>query len=158
MPHRAGDDKRNVLLNEMNKPFADYALSGDLSRWEQLRLLRDDVNGALEKARADKKIGKSLEAHVTLVKSADSQVELEKTLDAFGAQLPDLFIVSDVEVSRDAALYAQGEDTSFDGWRVAVSEAKGEKCPRCWKHSTSANADGLCPRCAEVVAKLPKLD
>ncbi|MBE7004948.1 MAG: isoleucine--tRNA ligase, partial [Ruminococcaceae bacterium] len=157
MPHRDGDDPRNVLLNDMNKPFTDYALSGDLVRWAELQMLRDGVNGALEKARADKKIGKSLEAHVTLVKSDDSQVELEKTLDAFGAQLADLFIVSDVEVSHDAALYDQGEDTQFAGWRVAVSEAKGEKCPRCWKHTTGANADGLCKRCAEVVSKLPDL-
>ncbi|MBQ1741629.1 MAG: class I tRNA ligase family protein, partial [Oscillospiraceae bacterium] len=157
MPHRAGDDARNVLFNEMNKPFADYALPGDLTRWNTLQMLRNDVNGALEKARADKKIGKSLEAHVTLVKSADSQVDLEQTLSSFGEQLPDLMIVSDVELSDDAALYEQGEETQFAGWRVAVSEAKGEKCPRCWKHSTKANADGLCPRCAAVVAKLPDL-
>ena len=29
MPHRAGDDGRNVVFNEMNQPFADYALSAD---------------------------------------------------------------------------------------------------------------------------------
>ena len=27
MPHRNGDDGRNVLLNQMSKPYADYALS-----------------------------------------------------------------------------------------------------------------------------------
>ena len=26
MPHRRGDDVRNVVLNEMNQPFAAYAL------------------------------------------------------------------------------------------------------------------------------------
>jgi len=35
-----------------------------------------------------------------------------------------------------------------------VSEAKGEKCPRCWMHSNAANAEGLCPRCAAVIAKM----
>ena len=29
MPHRSEDDPRNVLLNEMNKPFSAYALSAD---------------------------------------------------------------------------------------------------------------------------------
>ncbi len=38
---------------------------------------------------------------------------------------------------------------------VEVLEAKGVKCPRCWMHSTQANAEGLCPRCARVVAALP---
>ena len=157
MPHREGDDTRNVLFNDMNTPFVDYALPGDLSRWNVLQTLRDDVNGALEKARADKKIGKSLEAHVTLVKAAPSQVDLAQALASFAGGLADLLIVSDVDVSDDAALYAQGEETQFAGWRVAVSEAKGVKCPRCWKHSTLANAEGLCPRCTDVVAKLPDL-
>ena len=35
-----------------------------------------------------------------------------------------------------------------------VRNAEGVKCPRCWMHSTKANADGLCPRCAAVVAEL----
>ena len=157
MPHRSGDDTRNVLLNEMNKPFADYALAGDLSRWELLQTLRGDVNGALEKARAEKKIGKSLEAHVTLVGRADAQVDLESGVESFRAELADLLIVSDVEFSRDDALWEQGEQTQFDGWRVVVSEAKGTKCPRCWKHSVEANGEGLCPRCAAVLAALPEL-
>ncbi|MBO4914541.1 MAG: isoleucine--tRNA ligase, partial [Oscillospiraceae bacterium] len=158
MPHREGDDARNVLFNEMNAPFTDYALEGDGSRWEQLRTLRNDVNGALEKARADKRIGKSLEAHVTLVKRADTQVDLESgCLGMERAELADIFIVSDVDISDDAALYEQGEETAFDGWRVVVSEAKGEKCPRCWKHTLKGNAEGLCPRCADVVANLPNL-
>ena len=65
MPHREGDDPRNVLLNQMNKPFADYALDGAaMAVWEELVKVRDAVNGALEAARNEKKIGKSLEARV----------------------------------------------------------------------------------------------
>ena len=61
-----------------------------------------------------------------------------------------------MEVSDDAALYAQGIDTVLSGVRVLISEAKGAKCPRCWKHSVNADSEtGLCPRCAAVVAKLP---
>ena len=158
MPHKAGDDARNVLFNEMNKPFADYALSGSLVRWEELRMLRDGVNAALETARAEKKIGKSLEAHVTLVynDSADTQEVFHAVTERL-AELPDLFIVSGVDVSLESELYAQGADTAINGWRVVVSEAKGTKCPRCWKFSPSADAEGLCSRCAEVVSKLPDL-
>ena len=158
MPHRAGDDARNVLFNEMNKPFADYALSGDLTRWEELRMLRDGVNGALETARAEKKIGKSLEAQVTLAynDSADTQEVFHYVSERL-ADLPDLFIVSGVDISLERELYEQGTDTAINGWRVLISEAKGQKCPRCWKHNLSPNEDGLCPRCAEVVSRLPDL-
>ena len=157
MPHRAEDDARNVLFNDMNKPFTEYAL-GDVAmlRWGSLMQLRDDVNAALETARAEKKIGKALEAHVVLVTDKPTaESNLEETRKAFEDQWADLFIVSDVEVSDDAALYAQGAETSIEGVRVLVSEAKGAKCPRCWKHSTASGTDDLCPRCAAVVAKLP---
>ena len=64
--------------------------------------------------------------------------------------------MSDVEVSSDPALYAEAAETPIAGVRVLVSEAKGVKCPRCWKHSEAAHAEtGLCPRCAEVVSKIP---
>ena len=43
---------------------------------------------------------------------------------------------------------------NYPALTIGVSEAKGEKCPRCWMHSQQANAEGLCPRCAAVIAKL----
>ena len=156
MPHRAGDDGRNVLLNEMNKPFADYALSdAEMARWEQLIALRSDVNGVLESARADKRIGKPLEAAVTLkAESGDAKALLENVSDM---DLDDLLIVSHCLISDEesAADAVTGSGTQVPGLKIAVIEAPGTKCPRCWKHSLHANPEtGLCPRCAAVVAKL----
>jgi isoleucyl-tRNA synthetase len=156
MPHRAGDDGRNVLLNQMVQPYAEFALDeASMARWAVLAQLRSGVNAALEQARADKKIGKALEAHVTLVTEGDA---LEETRKHFENQWADLFIVSDVEVSTDPALYAQAAETPLEGIRVLVSEAKDEKCARCWKHHPLVGANArypdLCPRCAAVVAKL----
>ena len=142
MPHTGEDDARNVVLNEMNKPFAAYALTeSEMADWEKLVDVRTAVNGVLEAARAEKKIGKSLEADVHLTVPAE---------DAFlanmdGKELADLLIVSQVEV------------TVGEGVKASAEEAAGTKCPRCWKHSTAANAEGLCPRCAEVMAKFPDL-
>ena len=138
MPHKAGDDDRNVLFNDMNGVFADYALSADeMAKWEKIIEVRDAVNGALETARAEKKIGKSLEADVALTVPAEDAFLAEMD----GAALADLLIVSKVEVTVGGEL------------AVSVSEAAGTKCPRCWKHSTAADEDGLCPRCASVIAK-----
>ena len=67
MPHTGEDDARNVVLNEMNKPFTAYALDSEtMARWEHIIAVRTVVNGALEEARAAKVIGKSLEADVHL--------------------------------------------------------------------------------------------
>ena len=154
MPHREGDDPRNVVLNEMNQPFQDYDM-GALVSWTALIQLRDGVNAALEAARNEKKIGKSLEAHITLVRAQDQADNLTALQEKFQGQWADLFIVSDVEVSDDPALYAQGSDTPIAGVRVLVSEANGDKCERCWKHHPLVGANAahptLCPRCAKVV-------
>ena len=150
MAHRAGDDSRNVLFNDMNQPFTEYA-SGMMESWNAVTQVRDGVNAALESARAEKKIGKSLEAKVTLVKDSDEKHPPRAFSDE---QLADLFIVSAVEVKTDAELYETAAETPVPGVRVLVSEADGEKCPRCWKHTLTPDADGLCPRCARVVSFL----
>ena len=103
----------------------------------------------LEKARADKRIGKALEAHVTL----DTQDEALKQACA-GVNLAEIFIVSDCAWSapEEGAEVASG--VNYPTLTVGVTEAKGTKCPRCWMHSLQANAEGLCPRCAAVIAKM----
>ena len=156
MPHRDGDDQRNIVLNEMNKPFTEYALDGDaMARWEKLIALRSDVNGVLEAARADKRIGKPLEASVTLrAESAEAKELVESVSDM---NLSELFIVSKCLIADDepAADAVTGKGASVPGLTVSVIEASGVKCPRCWMHSEEADAEtGLCPRCAAVVAKL----
>ena len=155
MPHRAGDDVRNVVLNEMVQPYEAYALdAAAMARWDTLIALRGDVNGVLEQARADKRIGKALEAHVALCardEAAAKALETVKDMD-----LTALLLVSDVILTDDDpdAANVTGSGTAFPGLRIEVRNAEGVKCPRCWMHSTKANADGLCPRCAAVMAEL----
>ena len=153
MPHRAGDDARNVVLNEMNKPFVEYALDdSEMARWDALISVRNDVNGVLEKARADKRIGKPLEASVTLRASGESKAVLDMVSDM---NLKELLIVSECLIAEDdaadeAAVTASGSYNP--GLTVSVREAAGTKCPRCWMHSVDADAEtGLCPRCKAVL-------
>ena len=106
---------------------------------------------ALELARAEKRIGKSLDAKVTVYAPNDPAYAL---LADFEAELPTLFIVSQVTLCKAAA--PEGtviEDGAPCG--VAVEAAAGEKCDRCWNFSTEAfhDAEGgcLCPRCKAVL-------
>ena len=152
MPHRAEDDARNVLLNVMSKPYADYALSAEkMAAWDTAIRVRSDVNGVLERARADKRIGKSLEAHVTLSALDAPAAEALKAVREMN--LAELFIVSNVSVADERAREnaVTGSGANFPGLTIEVTEAPGTKCPRCWMHSEQANEEGLCPRCAEVM-------
>ena len=140
MPHQEGEDTRNVVLNEMNQPFAAYALSeADMAKWDKIVSVRDAINAALEAARNEKKIGKSLEAKVALTVPAEDAFLAEMDQE----KLADLFIVSQVQVTVGGEL------------SVSVAEAAGEKCERCWKHHIKVGSDTehptLCPRCAKVI-------
>ena len=156
MPHREGDDVRNVVLNEMNKPFTEYALDDDeMAKWDALISVRNDVNGVLEAARGAKRIGKPLEASVTLHAKGASKATVERISDM---NLSELFIVSECLISDEDEHDPEavvGDGSYNSGLTVSVKEAPGTKCPRCWMHSTKADPEtGLCPRCAAVVAKL----
>ena len=64
--------------------------------------------------------------------------------------LADLFIVSQFAFgTADEGLAGE----NFPNLKVVVAPAAGDKCPRCWKHTTSPNANGLCPRCAAVLGE-----
>ena len=142
MPHREGDDPRNVLLNEMNQPFTEYALDGAaMERWNKVIKLRDVVNQALETARNEKKIGKSLEAKIVLTVPT-----FETALDGMDADtLADILIVSQAEVQK----------SDMNVLKVDVEPAQGQKCERCWKVLPTVGSNSkhptLCPRCAQVV-------
>ena len=143
MPHKTGDDARNVVLNEMNQPFADYALDeAAMAKWDKIISVRTAVNAALESARNEKKIGKSLEAQIAVTVPAEDAFLAEMNAD----ELADLFIVSQAALTVGSEL------------SVSVFPAQGEKCQRCWKHHPLVGSDAkhpaLCPRCAKVVAAL----
>ncbi|MBQ1371482.1 MAG: class I tRNA ligase family protein, partial [Oscillospiraceae bacterium] len=158
MPHREGDDLRNVLFNDMNQPLTAYALDEQtMAKWDILIRVRDDVNGVLEQARAEKRIGKALEAEVHLLaqdEAASAALEAIRSMN-----LAELFIVSGAAGGNAAIPEATLDGVSasgvnYPGMLITVNEANGSKCPRCWMHSTEENAEGLCPRCAEVVAAI----
>ena len=153
MPHRDTDDARNVVLNEMTKGYAGYALSAEkMAAWETALAVRGDVNGVLETARADKRIGKALEAQVVL--SALDAPAAEALKQVADMKLAEIFIVSDVKLAdakTGAADAVVGSGSAFPGLTIEVLNAPGTKCPRCWMHSLEANEEGLCPRCAAVM-------
>jgi isoleucyl-tRNA synthetase len=149
MPHPAGDDPRHVMFNSMAKPVPQYRFApADMEKWDMIMLLRDGVNRALEAARAEKKIGKPLEAKVIL-NCTGKALDFVRSVEP---QLPTLFIVSQVHVLEGT----EGDPCEgFEGVFAVVEKAEGEKCPRCWNFSLHVGKDHehpeLCERCARVV-------
>ena len=138
------------MITQMPADFAAYCLDeAVMGKWDTVMKLRQDVNGVLERARADKRIGKALEAHVSLATTDES---LKTACE--GVNLAEVCIVSSCAWEEAAEGAEVGTGTNFPALTVGVTEARGEKCPRCWMHSEEADENGLCKRCAAVVSKL----
>ena len=141
MPRSEKDDAESVFFNKLPEKSGVSADEEFMEKWEKIDELRDIVNKALEEARGQKLIGKSLEAKVTLNCGRD-WYDFAKSVEN---DLVSAFIVSAVDV----------EKSEFDGVNVKVEVAPGEKCERCWTHSDTvgkcAEHPTLCARCAEIV-------
>jgi isoleucyl-tRNA synthetase len=112
--------------------------------WDRLMEVRQDVLKSLEIARQEKFIGAPLEARVRLSANGD----LYPLLEAYAADLPALFIVSEVELSPGTG----------DVIEVKVERAAGAKCERCWKYKTDIGSNAafptICATCSEAVEEI----
>jgi isoleucyl-tRNA synthetase len=128
-----------------------------VGRWTRLIAIRDQVNVAIEARRKDKLIGNSLAAKVTLDASGDSAA----LLDRYRADLPGIFIVSEVELKQAKGGRREAEDGQqpAGGSHVSVSvgRAGGVRCERCWRYVPAVSTDprhlGVCDRCVEALAE-----
>jgi isoleucyl-tRNA synthetase len=128
-------------------PVADAAwtnagIEADVATLLKVRSL---VTEAIEPARQAGKIGKSLDAVITL--SADAADPVFQVLEKHRDFLPELFIVSHVSLTPAAgapltATVRHGEELGY------------VRCPRCWRWVPaleSTDHGDLCPRCAEAL-------
>ncbi|HFF8968691.1 isoleucine--tRNA ligase [Serratia marcescens] len=121
--------------------------------WAELLKVRGEVNKVLEQARADKRLGGSLEAAVTLY--ADS--ELAARLNSLQDELRFVLLTSAASVAPLADVPADAQASELlKGLKIAFSTAPGEKCPRCWHYTTDiglvAEHADICGRCVSNVA------
>lgn len=144
------EEEAFVQLAELPS-YEEYPNQGELlDTWKAFMDFRDKVLKALEEARNEKVIGKSLEAKVTIYPNEQVAAMLT-ALDADLAQLlivsPDSFSISKEEAPENAA--------AFDDVAILVEKADGEVCDRCRQVRTTVGEDEklptLCGSCAHIV-------
>lgn len=135
-------DEESIHLSEFVKVDVDCDAGRLVHEMDQLLAVRKDVLKALEIARANGLIKKSLEASLKIRLN-------EETKRLFGRIVPNAaqwLIVSKVE-------FVDGPLTPFEVCEIEVDKAKGHVCPRCWNYTESDHEDGLCDRCAAILEK-----
>ncbi|MBK8907004.1 MAG: isoleucine--tRNA ligase [Rhodospirillales bacterium] len=157
--HPGADESVHLrLFPDVPADWRDDALA---DKWARLREVRRVVTGALERKRADKTIGSSLQAAPTVF--ADDR--WSSPLAAISRDdLADVCITSGIDVRpiaeapAEANLFALAE---VPGIAVAFAPAAGDKCERCWKvleevgrrsaHPGQSAYPNVCLRCADAV-------
>ena len=135
--------------------WADDALA---AKWDTIRTVRRVITGALERERAEKRIGASLEAAPVVYVTAATAAILD------GMAMEEIAITSGLTLKTfdgDADGLITGLGRGFrlpdvDGVVVDPAPAYGTKCQRCWKVLPEVgrhdHAPNTCDRCADAVA------
>ncbi|GBC99899.1 Isoleucine--tRNA ligase [bacterium HR17] len=146
-----GGKPESVALADWVQPPQEWRNGQLAERWRQLLRLRDEVNGALEAAKTERRVLNPLEAKVTLLTDA----ALADFLGSFSVPLAEVFIVSQVEVRTEGTHPHAVAAEEFPNLRIVVELAPGRKCARCWQRKESVGNDSaypdLCARCVAVV-------
>ena len=148
MPHREGENIESVMLETYPKINAKYENEELSLKWSRLIKVKEEVSKKLEIARANKDIGLSLEAKVTLF----AENEEYQFLKGKEEVLKEIFIVSDVQIFENR----RNEDSEV-AIGIKVEKAKGEKCERCWMYSETVGENSeyptLCERCRDNLSE-----
>jgi isoleucyl-tRNA synthetase len=143
-----------ALFPEFKEQWVDEELAG---RWDKILAVRAEAAKVLEKLRADRVIGHSLDARVDLYADHAKAPELYELLTGYKPELATIFIVSEVILHKDLDNLPGGAYASeaVPGLHVAASPAGGVKCERCWcikkDVGASPNHPTLCARCSGVL-------
>ena len=118
-----------------------------LEDWQALLDLRNEVNKALEAARASATIGAALEASVDLYVDESWQARLE----AIAQELQFLLITSSVQIHTLAQAPKTAVRTDLTDVKIRVQASPHKKCERCWHHASTVGEQeahpALCARC-----------
>ena len=144
MPHTKNEQVESVMLSDWPEVVAEYDNEELEQKWNHILELKELVAKELEVARAEKVIGHSLNAKVTLFAEGD----LYKFIKENKELLQTVFIISNLEVEEN-------QRSNEEKLGVKIEQAEGEKCERCWMYSTTVGEDKenptICHRCSEAL-------
>ena len=134
-------NSESIHLQDFSDLEAPVLTEEESTEFAKLFEFREAVFKALEDKRAEKVIGKSLEALVTLHLEEEMKTLVDKVL---GEELAQWLIVSKVNFTEDSL------ETVLD-YEIKVENIEGEQCPRCWNIVEHLETSGLCSRCDKVM-------
>ncbi|MFO0795352.1 MAG: isoleucine--tRNA ligase [Candidatus Brocadiaceae bacterium] len=137
-----------TIFPQVTPQWVDDSLN---EKWEKLITIRADVSRELEKMRAAKQIGNSLEASVCLCTESDT---LYQFLKGYETDLSMIFIVSETKLGRNISSKAVKGELNPDLW-IECGVSQHQKCERCWNFREDIGLykehPTICERCVTAV-------
>ncbi len=144
------DSVHLYLLPDSGAKDGDEAL---LARWARMRILRGEVNKAVEAARNAGVLKSSLDGKATLVCDQDSW----DFLQSFSGTLLDVLKLASLDRADSLGEGALVSDV-VEGLQVMIEASSDEKCQRCWNRRPDvgkiASHPELCTRCVGIIGQL----
>ncbi|WP_226566917.1 isoleucine--tRNA ligase [Bacillus stratosphericus] len=159
LPHTADElwshlsfvEEPSVQLTDMPKGVTVPQAEATETKFDRFMEVRDDVLKALENARNEKVIGRSLEASVTIYATD----EVKDLLASIKEDVKQLFIISELTVEDEQNADASAHE--YTSGRIVVQKAEGELCERSRIISKDVGANPKYPtlslKNAEIVEK-----
>jgi isoleucyl-tRNA synthetase len=133
---RYGGPETSVHLEQFPAVPASWRDEALAEKWRNVRQVRRVVTGALELARADKRIGASLEA-APVIHMADPMLRAALA----GVDMAEVAITSAVEIKAGEGPADAFRLPDVAGVAVEFRPAEGRKCARSWKILPSVGSD-----------------
>ena len=142
---KARGNLSSIHLEDFISTNANFKNNQLSTKWYIIKNIRKVITGALEKKRADKIIGSSLEAHITVYLSDKLKKDISNVL------LDEIAITSSYEILSYDSQKLGFEMDDIEGVKVEVEKVKGDKCQRCWKYRETLHSNNICDRCEKVI-------
>ena len=137
-----------VQLTELPEAQTFPGQEAILEEWSAFMDFRGQAQKALEEARNEKLIGKSLEAHLTVYPSS----VVKTLLASLDSDLAQLLIVSELTISDQEA---PADALAFEDVAFKVERAEGDVCDRCRRVDPTTQDRSydahICDHCAAIV-------
>ncbi len=144
---KAKGNTSSIHLEDFLKASQDFKNNDIANKWNIIKNIRKVITGAIEKKRAEKLIGSSLEANVIIYVKEDLKKKIEE-INFDEIAITSSFQLLDYKNKKDYFALEEINDVA-----VTVEKTDGQKCERCWKYTDILQDKQICQRCDEAIKK-----
>ena len=144
---KAKGNTSSIHLEDFLKASQDFKNNDIANKWNIIKNIRKVITGAIEKKRAEKLIGSSLEANVIIYVKEDLKKKIEE-INFDEIAITSSFQLLDYNNKKDYFALEEIDDVA-----VTVEKTAGQKCERCWKYTDILQDKQICQRCDEAIKK-----